>query len=102
VQRRLPDGSFGKVIYRSTGNKRVPVCRLKISATIRSPYFMDGIQRGDPHGWLVCRLEVISRTSTQQYQSKARNLREIAKQLGVANIVEGMYAADQIRVNSVG
>ena len=44
---------------------------------------------------------MISRTSTQRYQSKPRNLREIAKQLGVANIVEGSVqkAADQVRVN---
>jgi tetratricopeptide (TPR) repeat protein len=44
---------------------------------------------------------VISRTSTQQYQSKPGNLSEIAKQLGVANILEGSIqkAADQVRVN---
>ena len=34
-------------------------------------------------------LKVISRSSTQQYQSGPRNLREIARQLGVANILEG-------------
>ena len=46
-------------------------------------------------------MKVISRTSTQQYQSKPRNLAEIAKQLGVANILEGSVqkAADQVRVN---
>src|SRR5213082_1260243 len=37
----------------------------------------------------IADLKVISRTSTQHYQSKPRNLREIAKQLGVANILEG-------------
>jgi serine/threonine protein kinase len=49
----------------------------------------------------IADLKVISRASTQQYQSKPRNLREIAKQLGVANIVEGSVqrAADQVRVN---
>jgi TolB-like protein/Tfp pilus assembly protein PilF len=49
----------------------------------------------------IADLKVISRSSTQQYQSKARNLREIAKQLGVANILEGSLqkAADQVRVN---
>jgi serine/threonine protein kinase len=49
----------------------------------------------------IADLKVISRTSTQQYQSKPRNLRDIAKQLGVANIVEGSVqkAADQMRVN---
>src|SRR5204862_2186800 len=45
-------------------------------------------------------LKVISRTSTQHYQDKPRNLREIAQQLGVANILEGSVqkAADQVRV----
>jgi TolB-like protein/Tfp pilus assembly protein PilF len=49
----------------------------------------------------IADLKVISRTSTQQYQSKPGNLAEIAKQLGVANILEGSVqkAADQVRVN---
>src|SRR6266478_2419267 len=49
----------------------------------------------------VADLKVISRTSTQHYQSKPRNLREIAKQLGVANILEGTVqkAADEVLVN---
>jgi TolB-like protein/Tfp pilus assembly protein PilF len=49
----------------------------------------------------VADLKVISRTSTQRYQSKPGNLSEIAKQLGVANIVEGSVqkAGDQVRVN---
>jgi serine/threonine protein kinase/Flp pilus assembly protein TadD len=49
----------------------------------------------------IADLKVISRTSTQQYQSKPRNLRDIARQLGVASILEGSVqkAADQIRVN---
>jgi TolB-like protein len=46
-------------------------------------------------------LKVISRTSTQQYQSKPGNLAEIAKQLGVAHILEGSVqkAGDAVRVN---
>jgi TolB-like protein/Flp pilus assembly protein TadD/predicted Ser/Thr protein kinase len=49
----------------------------------------------------IADLKVISRTSTQYYQSKPRNLRQIAKQLGVANILEGSVqkAAGQVRVN---
>jgi TolB-like protein/Tfp pilus assembly protein PilF len=49
----------------------------------------------------IADLKVISRTSTQQYQSKPGNLSEIAKQLGVANILEGSVqkAADQVRIN---
>jgi TolB-like protein len=46
-------------------------------------------------------LKVISRNSTQQYQRTPRNLRDIAKQLGVSNILEGSVQreADQLRVN---
>jgi tetratricopeptide (TPR) repeat protein len=49
----------------------------------------------------VADLKVISRTSTKQYQSKPGDLGEIAKQLGVANILEGSVQkiADQVRVN---
>src|SRR5262249_52018910 len=49
----------------------------------------------------IADLKVISRTSTQRYESKPRNLAQIAKQLGVANILEGSVqkAADQVRVN---
>jgi TolB-like protein/Tfp pilus assembly protein PilF len=49
----------------------------------------------------IADLKVISRTSTQRYQSKPGNLSEIAKQLGVANILEGSVqkAANQVRVN---
>jgi serine/threonine protein kinase/Tfp pilus assembly protein PilF len=73
-----------------------------LSADPDNAYFADGIQ-----GEILTRLasiadlKVISRTSTQQYQSKPTDLREIAKQLGVANIVEGSVqkVADKVRVN---
>src|SRR5881227_3530003 len=49
----------------------------------------------------VAYLKVISRTSTQHFKSAPENLRDIAKQLGVTNILEGSVqkAADQVRVN---
>ena len=49
----------------------------------------------------VADLKVISRTSTQQFKSKPDNLPHIAKQLGVAHILEGSVqkARDQVRVN---
>src|SRR5262249_9021242 len=49
----------------------------------------------------IAGLRVISRMSTQRYQSKPGNLSEIAKQLGVANVLEGSVqkTADQVRVN---
>ena len=46
-------------------------------------------------------LKVISRTSTQHYKSKPENLREIAKQLGVAHVLQGSVqkSAGTVRVN---
>src|SRR5437870_30773 len=49
----------------------------------------------------VADLKVISRTSTQHFKSTPENLPQIAKQLGVAHILEGSVqkASDQVRVN---
>ena len=65
-------------------------------------YFAEGIQEEILTRLAkVADLKVIARTSTQQYQSKPGNLSEIAKQLGVENILEGSVqkVADQVRVN---
>src|SRR5207245_8288597 len=49
----------------------------------------------------IADLKVISRTSTQHYKSAPVNLPEIARQLGVAHIVEGSVqkSGDVVRVN---
>src|SRR5438045_8355420 len=49
----------------------------------------------------VADLKVIARTSTQKFKSAPENLSDIAKQLGVANILEGSVQKvnDQVRVN---
>jgi TolB-like protein/Flp pilus assembly protein TadD len=49
----------------------------------------------------IADLKVISRTSTQRYKSAPNDLKEIAKQLGVANILEGSVqkANDQVRIS---
>jgi adenylate cyclase len=65
-------------------------------------YFADGIQEE-----VLTRLsrindlKVISRTSTQRFKSAPDNIREIASQLGVANILEGSVqkAGDKVRVH---
>jgi serine/threonine protein kinase/Flp pilus assembly protein TadD len=46
-------------------------------------------------------LKVISRNSTQHYKNKPENLRDIAKQLGVAHVLEGSVqkSAGTVRVN---
>jgi serine/threonine protein kinase/Tfp pilus assembly protein PilF len=65
-------------------------------------YFVDGIQEEILTRLAkIADLKVISRTSMQRYRSKPANLSEIARQLGVANILEGSVqkAADQVRVN---
>ena len=49
----------------------------------------------------VADLKVISHTSTQRYKSSPNDLPQIAKELGVANILEGSVqkSKDQVRVN---
>jgi len=65
-------------------------------------YFADGVQ-DEILARLskVADLKVISRTSTQHYKSAPENLPEIAKQLGVAHILEGSVQkrGDAVRVN---
>jgi TolB-like protein/Tfp pilus assembly protein PilF len=73
-----------------------------LSSDPENAYFADGIQAEVLTRLAkIADLKVISRASTQQYQSEPGNLVEIAKQLGVANILEGTVqkAADQVRVN---
>ncbi len=50
----------------------------------------------------IAALKVISHTSTQQYASRPGNLSEIARQLGVANFLEGSVqkAADHVHINA--
>jgi TolB-like protein/Flp pilus assembly protein TadD len=73
-----------------------------LSGDKEDAYLAEGIQ-----GEILTRLSkigdlrAISRTSTQHYKSKPENLREIAKQLGVAHILEGSVqkSAGTVRVN---
>jgi adenylate cyclase len=65
-------------------------------------YFADGIQEEILTRLSRIRdLKVISRTSTQRFKSSRDDIAQIAKQLGVANILEGTVqkAGDQVRVN---
>jgi TolB-like protein/class 3 adenylate cyclase/Tfp pilus assembly protein PilF len=65
-------------------------------------YFADGIQEEIlTRLSKIADLKVISRTSTQRYKSAPENLREIARQLGVAHILEGRVqkSGDAVRVN---
>jgi len=65
-------------------------------------YFAEGVQEEILTRLAkVADLKVISRTSTQRFKSAPEDLRQIAKQLGVMNILEGSVqkAADQVRIN---
>ncbi|KAG0505937.1 MAG: Serine/threonine-protein kinase PknD [Candidatus Udaeobacter sp.] len=73
-----------------------------LSSDKENAYFAEGIQDEIlTRLSKIADLKVISRTSTQHYQSAPKNLREIAKQLGVAHILEGSVqkSADTVRVN---
>ncbi len=66
-------------------------------------YFADGIQDEIlTRLSKIADLKVISRTSTQHYKSAPENLPEIAKQLGVAHILEGSVqrAGNRVRVTA--
>src|SRR5439155_11379039 len=105
---RRPARSSRNKAWRQTKSVKVPAKSIAVmpfenrSEDKANAYFADGIQ--DEILTLLSKiadLKVISRTSTQRYQSKPRNLGQIAKQLGVANILEGSVqkVADQVRVN---
>src|SRR5205814_916555 len=73
-----------------------------LSAETANAYFADGIQDEILTRLAnISDLRVISRTSTEHYKSTPQNLREIAKQLGVAYVVEGSVqkSGDAVRVN---
>src|SRR5438034_6910281 len=91
-----------ELIHRPVTNGVAVLPFENLSGDPDNTYFAEGIQEEILTRLAsIAGLKVISRTSTQQYQSKPRNLRQIAKQLGVANILEGSVqkAADQVRVN---
>jgi TolB-like protein/Flp pilus assembly protein TadD len=96
---------------RSASNLRSDMATLKSVAVLpfenlsedkSNAYFATGIQ--DEILTRLARvneLKVIARTSTAQYQSKPGNSGEIAKQLGVAHLLEGSVqkVGEQVRVN---
>ena len=73
-----------------------------LSSEKENAYFADGIQDEIlTRLSKIADLKVISRTSTQHYKSAPENLPDIAKQLGVAHILEGSVqkSGDAVRVN---
>ena len=90
-------------LFRPTPEKSIAVLPFEnLSRDPNNAYFADGIQEEILTRLAsIADLRVISRTSTQHYQSKPENLGEIAKQLGVAHILEGSVqkSGDLVRVN---
>src|SRR5881394_1285826 len=73
-----------------------------LSSDKENAYFAEGIQDEIlTRLSKIADLKVISRTSTQNYKSAPKNLPEVAKQLGVAHILEGSVqkSGDVVRVN---
>jgi len=93
--------------YRQTGEsisqKSIAVLPFEnLSEDKANAYFADGIQDEIlTRLSKIADLKVISRTSTQHYKSAPENLPEIARQLGVAHILEGRVqkSGDAVRVN---
>jgi len=100
-------GGFYIFSHRS-GSKAIPeksIAVLPFENLSRDPdnaYFADGIQDEIlTRLSKIADLKVISRTSTQQYRSKPGNLSDIARQLGVAHILEGSVqkAGNAVHIN---
>src|SRR5499433_2273413 len=73
-----------------------------LSSDKENAYFADGIQDEILTRFSkIADLKVISRTSTQHYKSAPENLPEIARQLGVAHVLEGSVqkSGEAVRVN---
>ena len=73
-----------------------------LSGDTDNAYFADGIQDEIlTRLSKIADLKVISRTSTQNYRTVPKNLRDVARQLGVAHILEGSVqkSGDAVRVN---
>ena len=90
AEARIPDKSVAVLPFEN------------LSTDPDNAYFATGIQDEIlTHLAKLGALKVISRTSTQQYTARPGNLREIAKQLGVGNILEGSVqrTADRVHIN---
>jgi len=87
----------------SSNEKSIAVLPFEnLSEDKSNAYFADGIQDEIlTRLSKIADLKVISRTSTQRYKKTHQKLSEIAKQLGVTNLLEGSVQKtnDQVRVN---
>ncbi|MEY2543671.1 MAG: hypothetical protein QOE81_1132 [Verrucomicrobiota bacterium] len=99
----LNTASAARTEAATVSNKSIAVLPFdNLSRDPDNAYFCEGVQDEILTRLAkVADLKVISRTSTQHFKSSPDNLPQIAKQLGVAHILEGSVqkASDQVRVN---
>src|SRR6266576_3707934 len=97
------DASAARTEAATVSNKSIAVLPFdNLSRDPDNAYFCEGVQDEILTRLAkVADLKVISRTSTQHFKSTPENLPQIAKQLGVAHILEGSVqkSNDQVRVN---
>jgi TolB-like protein/Tfp pilus assembly protein PilF len=97
------DASAARTEAAIVPNKSIAVLPFdNLSRDPDNAYFCEGVQDEILTRLAkVADLKVISRTSTQHFKSTPDNLPQIAKQLGVAHILEGSVqkANDQVRLN---
>jgi TolB-like protein/Tfp pilus assembly protein PilF len=105
--------AIGSFLFWQRGKPKTPASAIQeksiavlpfenLSEDKANAYFAEGIQDEIlTRLSKIADLKVISRTSTQHYKSAPENLSEIARQLGVAHIVEGRVqkSGDAVRVN---
>jgi TolB-like protein/class 3 adenylate cyclase/Flp pilus assembly protein TadD len=100
LAKRLPPSRVSSTI---TPEKSIAVLPFEnLSGDPSNAYFTEGVQEEIlTRLSKIAELKVISRASTQRFKSSPDNLPQIAKQLGVANILQGSVqkAADQVRVS---
>jgi eukaryotic-like serine/threonine-protein kinase len=104
----LAAAAFAYFLFRappapSPSEKSIAVLPFEnLSGEESNAYFADGIQDEIlTRLSKIADLKVISRTSTQRYRHTSKKLSQIAKQLGVANLLEGSVQKtnDEVRVN---
>jgi TolB-like protein/cytochrome c-type biogenesis protein CcmH/NrfG/class 3 adenylate cyclase len=105
VAPKSPEVPMGLNVASSAPEKSIAVLPFEnLSANQETAFFTDGVQDEILSDLAkVADLKVISRTSVMQYKTpRARNLREIGRQLGVAHVLEGSVqrVANRIRVNA--
>jgi TolB-like protein/class 3 adenylate cyclase/Tfp pilus assembly protein PilF len=96
-------GFLGNAATAAIPDKSIAVLPFEnLSEDKANAYFADGIQDEIlTRLSKIADLKVISRTSTQHYKSAPENLPEIARQLGVAHILEGSVqkAGNAVHIN---